>query len=277
MPTMNSQMPADLRPETRAVLAALRAALPLVKQRRGAGEVREKAPNDIVTGTDVLVQSLLQEALHEHHPDIAFLGEEGAPNVPHNARRVWMVDPICGTTNYAAGIPLFAINVGLVEDGVITVSAVADGGTGELYAAEHGRGAWQVTSSGLSKLHVNPANMLISIDPDNRGGRGLEDFPTAFAIEALQRRRWDVRALATTLALVYVASGRLGGAVYAPLGAALHYVAGVLLAREAGAVVTDQAGADWRLDSPICVVAAARNLHTDLLAVAAQVYDRAVG
>jgi fructose-1,6-bisphosphatase/inositol monophosphatase family enzyme len=86
--------------------------------------------------------------------------------------------------------------------------------------------------------------------------------------------RWDVRALSSTIALVYLASGRLGGAVYAPLGAALHFAAGVLLAHEAGAIVTDHAGGEWTLDSPICVVAATRALHTDLVALAAEVYIR---
>jgi fructose-1,6-bisphosphatase/inositol monophosphatase family enzyme len=123
---------------------------------------------------------------------------------------------------------------------------------------------------------VNATSLLVSVDPDNRGGQGLEEFPNAFAIEALMRRRWDVRALSTTLALVYVASGRMGGAVYAPLGAALHFAAGVLLAQEAGATVTDQSGADWTVDSPICVVAATRELHAELRALAAEVYERAV-
>src|SRR5258708_13306799 len=77
----------DLRPETRAALEALRAVLPLVQERRGASEVRAKGPNDIVTGTDVLVQSTLQQILHEQHPDIAFLGEEGSPDLAPDARR----------------------------------------------------------------------------------------------------------------------------------------------------------------------------------------------
>jgi myo-inositol-1(or 4)-monophosphatase len=118
--------------------------------------------------------------------------------------------------------------------------------------------------------------MLLSVDPDNRAGQGLQDFPTAFAVEALAKRRWDVRALSSTVALVYVASGRLGGAVYAPLGAALHFAAGVLLVKEAGAIVSDQFGGDWTLDSPICVVAATRELHTELLELAAEVYMRAI-
>ncbi len=264
----------DLRPETRSALAALRAALPLVQERRGASDVRAKGPHDIVTGTDVLVQATLQEVLHQHHPDIAFLGEEGSPEVAPDARRRWLVDPICGTSNYAAGIPLFAINVALVEDRRVAASAVADGGTGELYVAEVGRGAWRVGASGSGRLQVSGTNPLVSVDPDVRGGHGLQDFPTAFAVEAMVGHRWDVRALSSTIALVYLASGRLGGAVYAPLGAALHFAAGVLLAHEAGAIVTDHAGGEWTLDSPICVVAATCTLHSDLVALAAEVYIR---
>src|SRR5260370_31163997 len=151
---------ADLRVETRDALAALRAALPIVQQRRGATDVGEKALNDLVTGSDVLVQSVLRETLHERQPGVAFLGEEGTPDVAPDAPRVWLVDPICGTTNYAVGIPLFAINVALVEDGQIVLSAVADGGTGELYAAERGSGAWLVGASGLTRLRVKSNHVL---------------------------------------------------------------------------------------------------------------------
>src|SRR5260370_7836596 len=142
------------------------------------------------------------------------LGEEGKGDVTRQCRRIWLVDPICGTTNYAANIPLFATNIALVEDGDVVASAVADGGTGELYVAESGRGAWRIEPGGLRQLHVGRGYSLVSVEPDNRGGTGADDFPTAFAIEALARRRWDVRALASTIALVYLASGRLAGAVY---------------------------------------------------------------
>jgi fructose-1,6-bisphosphatase/inositol monophosphatase family enzyme len=73
---------------------------------------------------------------------------------------------------------------------------------------------------------------------------------------------------------VYLASGRLAGAVYARLGAALHFAAGALLAGEAGAIVTDHTGADWTIDSPILVAAATHDLHAELQTVAAQVYAR---
>jgi myo-inositol-1(or 4)-monophosphatase len=171
-------------------------------------------------------------------------------------------------------IPLFATNVALVEDGQIVASAVANGDTGELCIAESGRGAWLIESTGLRRLYVAEGYGLISVDPDNRGGEGIEDFPTAFAIEALAGRSWNVRALSSTIALVYVTSGRLAGAVYAPLGAALHFAAGALLAREAGAIVMDHTGADWTVDSPILVAAATLDLHAELRTVAGQVDAR---
>ncbi|MBV9323972.1 MAG: inositol monophosphatase [Chloroflexi bacterium] len=264
----------DLRSESRSALAALQAVLPLIHARRGVDDVREKAPNDIVTGTDVLVQSTLQQVLHERHPEVGFVGEESGLDAPSSAPRHWLVDPICGTANYAAGIPLFATNVALVEDGRLSLSAVLDGGSRNMYVAESGRGAWHVDpeQSGLTRLSVDPANRLVSIDPDPQAGHGARSFSTAFAVEALRRRSWDVRALSTTLALVYVATGQLGAAVYRTLGTALHVAAGVLLARQAGGFVTDQDGMDWTLDSPVCVAASSQALHAELLAVVEGVY-----
>jgi myo-inositol-1(or 4)-monophosphatase len=48
----------------------------------------------------------------------------------------WVVDPICGTRNVTSGIPLFAINAALVEDGRVAVSVVGDGPTGDVQVLE---------------------------------------------------------------------------------------------------------------------------------------------
>lgn len=274
--TVLNQM--DLRKETRAAMAALRAIRPIVERRHGAKDVTEKAPNDIVTATDVLVQNGLEEVLREHEPDIVFVGEEGPPSAAHHARRMWLVDPICGTSNYATGLPLFATNIALVEDGEIVSAAVADGATGQVCVAERSRGAWLVDGDALHALKVDSGYRMVSIDPDILGGEGIRDFPSAFALAVVQRRRWDVRALASTVALTYLAMGKLAAAVYAPLGvSALHVAAGALLAREAGALVTDHLGAEWTLDRPILVAAATPELHEELRELAAQVYNRLIG
>jgi myo-inositol-1(or 4)-monophosphatase len=256
----------DFRAESLAALAALRVGLPIVQSRQGAHDVRAKAHGDLVTGTDVLVQSELQRVLHEHHADIAFVGEEGEQTPPPTGRH-WLVDPVCGTNNYAARIPLVAINVALVEAGQVTIAAVADGGSGDLFVAERGRGAWQIVGDGqVERLQVSIRSGLISIDPHSRGAGSLDGFGPAFAYWAMCQAGWDVRIFTTTLALAYLATGRLAGAVYATLGSPVHFASGLLLAEEAGAVVTDAAGAAWQLDSPFHVIAAGAEMHQELLA-----------
>ena len=80
--------------------------------------------------------------------------------------------------------------------------------------------------------------------------------------------RWEIRTLSSSLALGYVASGRL--AAYALFWATtLHVGAGALLAAEAGAVVSDVDGLAWTLDSDSLLAAATPALHDEVLAICA--------
>jgi myo-inositol-1(or 4)-monophosphatase len=287
-----SPAPPDFRAETRAAIAALRVALPLVQARTGAADVRVKGQGDFVIGTDLLVQSTVQRLLHEAHPEIAFLGEEdeplsgvaGSPSAGVSASRgptpsgsrVWLVDPICGTANFAAHIPLYAINIALVEDDVVTCAAVADGATGAIYVAERGQGAWSVSADALLPMRASPSTRLISVDPHGHGPGYLLDFGPVFAQHALVHPGWDVRVFSTTLALPYVASGRLAGAVYVNLGSPVHFAAGLLLAEAAGATVTDEHGAPWHPNNSIHVIAASAALHAELLTLVRAVIQRLI-
>jgi myo-inositol-1(or 4)-monophosphatase len=75
------------------------------------------------------------------------IGEERGGQVPDDTPN-WLVDPICGTRNFVSGIPLFAINAALVEDGQVAVSVVGDGSSGDVLVAEAGNGAWHVRQGG---------------------------------------------------------------------------------------------------------------------------------
>jgi myo-inositol-1(or 4)-monophosphatase len=254
----------EFRAETLAAIAALGTALPVAQSREGAGDVREKGPGDIVTATDLRVQVLLETQLRAACPDVAFVGEEGEAATPGAHQPYWLVDPICGTANYAAGIPLWAINIALVEDGQVTCATVADGSTGEALVAERGHGAWRLAPSGAVRTRASATTRLLSVDPHSLGRDDLARFGPEFARAAIGDPRWDVRVLSSTLALAYVATGRLAAAVYATLGSPVHFAAGLLLAEEAGAVVTDEHGQPYRLDAGIHVLAADATLHAYL-------------
>jgi len=253
--------PAELRTETAAALEAVQQVLPMVIDRRGADQVRLKGPYDFVTDTDVQVERALAAFLGERLPDIQFVGEEGGQVLPEGGV-VWLVDPICGTENYVAGLPLYAINVALVEDGQVRAAVVADGASGDIYLAEHHRGAFMLRGDQHIRLHADASSRLLNVDPSPVP---QPNFGTNLAIRALASGQWNVRVLSTSLALPYLAAGRLAAAVFTSAGVPVHFAAGLLLAEEAGARVTDGRGTPWDLHSTVYVVAASHALHEELL------------
>lgn len=100
----------------------------------------EKPDRSFVTEADKTVEAFLRAELIKAFPGVEVLGEEVEKGVSDNV--AWVIDPIDGTANFVAGVPIWAVCVGLVEDGVPTLGAVYYPVFGELYAAQRGRGAW---------------------------------------------------------------------------------------------------------------------------------------
>lgn len=106
-------------------------------------DIQAKGLNDIVTRGDFLVNDILHQQLTQHFPDDGWLSEETADDLSRLHRsRVWIVDPIDGTREFAKGIPEYAISVALVEDGLPKVGVVFNPATNQLFHAVHGQGAW---------------------------------------------------------------------------------------------------------------------------------------
>ena len=251
------------RPETTIAADAVRAALALARE--GTGVVRDKAgpSRDVVTDADVAVEDLVRARL-DAATGVAVVGEERGGE-PAEGAPYWMVDPICGTRNFSSGIPLYAVNVALVEDGAITLAAVGDGSTGTVYVAERAKGAFALDAAGDRPVSVNPASATVAVGvwPQDREGRARAG---AFAAALVEEDRRDLRVFATTLGLAYLASGRIGADVYFA-ASPLHFGAGALLATEAGATVTELDGSPWSVRSASLLATASGALHEELLAL----------
>lgn len=103
-------------------------------------DVRTKADDTPVTAADLEVESLVRRRLAEAFPDDRILGEEeGGSHEPGG--RVWILDPIDGTYNFARGIPIWATLLALHVDGEGVVGAVGAPALGETYAARRSGGA----------------------------------------------------------------------------------------------------------------------------------------
>jgi myo-inositol-1(or 4)-monophosphatase len=108
---------------------------------------RKKDDGSLITDADIRSQRLIRQALAERWPEAAFLGEEMSEAEQQQAMAVngaplWVLDPLDGTTNYAAGIPFFGISLALIEQGEIRFGMVYDPCREECFWAERGKGAW---------------------------------------------------------------------------------------------------------------------------------------
>ncbi|MDX3238963.1 inositol monophosphatase family protein [Streptomyces sp. ME03-5709C] len=201
----------------------------------------DKGAGDFATAADVAAERAILDVLRAARPDDAVLGEEGGRQGAVGAARQWLVDPLCGTLNYAAGAMLVAVNVAL-RDGA---AAVADPFGGEVFFTD-GETAW-VRRDGAddAPLAPTPATRLVDVNLD-------PPFPSAPRFRAVDLpahprfvEAFRPRVLSTTLALAWVAAGRRAAYVTdgGDLSGSVHFAAGIALCRAAGCVVTGIDGA----------------------------------
>lgn len=203
-------------------------------------EYKDKFRADPVTDADTAAEAYLREAILRRFPDHGILGEEGAETETGMGDIVWAIDPLDGTANYAAGLPIFAVAVAVLKDGAPVVGCIAAPTLGDLYHARLGGGAF------VGEMPIQAA----TADSVGRGAPvGLfAGWRLAFAPHRrLRHRAGEPRALGSIAAeMGLVASGALQYAVYA--GPKLWDVAaGALLVAEAGgAVRLWHKGAGWQ-------------------------------
>jgi myo-inositol-1(or 4)-monophosphatase len=110
-------------------------------------ERRFKPDGSIVTEADIAMQQRLVGELEALAPDYRVLGEEMSEE-EQRARMLagdsglWCLDPLDGTSNFAAGIPFFSVSIGLLIDRQPALGLVYDPIRDECFSAEKGKGAW---------------------------------------------------------------------------------------------------------------------------------------
>jgi myo-inositol-1(or 4)-monophosphatase len=105
----------------------------------GTSATTMKGRHDVVTAMDRAVEAFIRREIGARFPGDAIIGEEegGAAG-----ERLWLIDPIDGTANYARGLPHYCVSIGYLEDRVPVLGAIYDPSQDWLYAAERGGGAW---------------------------------------------------------------------------------------------------------------------------------------
>lgn len=226
--------------------AADRAVMPRY-QSLSADQIDAKAADDVVTIADKEAELILAEGLARLLPEAAIVGEEAVHADPALAERLgdalcWIIDPIDGTNNYAAGRPPFGIMVALAEAGETVAGWIYDPLSGRLCHAHRGQGAYigeeqvwaQVSGASppiaaISLVFADPARreaLKTHIAPHYR----LVDIPRCAAEQypRIVLGQNDITIFERTLAW--------------------DHAAGVLLLNEAGGKVARPDGRPYRVD-----------------------------
>lgn len=129
---------------------AQRAAAAIIAVREAGFAVAHKEDASLVTEADSVAEALIVEGLRAATPDIPVVAEEeiAAGLVTEHGSRFWLVDPLDGTREFAAGRDEFCVCIGLVENGKPVLGALALPATGELFGGIVGSGAWKQDAAG---------------------------------------------------------------------------------------------------------------------------------
>lgn len=225
-------------PEFMKQLALDAGALTLQYLENGCTDTESKATEkDVVTIADKATEAFIVNRLREAYPDYDVYGEESGRSGSGGSPYLWVIDPIDGTTNFAAGLPEFCISIGLLKDGVPVAGVIYAPLLNQLYEAQTGCGA---TLNG-KPIRVSGKNRLVeSIGVTGfgclRANLQKNNLPVFSRIAPLLRG--VRRSGSAALDLCTVAAGNVEFFWEYPLGL-YDVAAGMLIVREAGGVVTD--------------------------------------
>jgi myo-inositol-1(or 4)-monophosphatase len=181
---------------------------------RVAGTIKPDEPTQVLTEADLAVGRHLVAAVRAAYPDHNVVDEE-AGVVDRGSAWTWVIDPIDGTSNFAAGVPLYGIFVGLLHEDLPVVGAVALPSSHDVYTAARGAGA---DKNGAPLPTVDDATPLArrllcyGIDGDHRApattraeGRLVADLALACLNHRTSGSAFD---------LAMLAEGRYGAVMY---------------------------------------------------------------
>jgi len=224
-------------------------------------DIRQKGIKDLVTQADIESEAAIIEVIQKRFPDHAILAEESGLSTNTSESR-WVIDPLDGTTNFAHGLPLFAVSIAFQEKGITQMGIVANPVSGETFSAVIDQGAFlndkNITVSNTAQMEESLLVTGFPYDINANPGILLERF-NRLVLAAQAVRRLGSAALD----LCFVACGRFDGFWEERLKP-WDTAAGEFIAREAGAKVTNFGNQPFAIDQ-LEIVAANTHIHPQLL------------
>ena len=199
-----------------------------------------KHDGSLITEADLAADERIHSLLAQHYPNIAFMSEEMTEqqqvDLLENESEVWCLDPLDGTSNFAAGVPLFASSLSLIKDGEVVLGITYDVNRDEMFTAVKGQGAFLngkplKCSTEVDELALSVALVDFKRLPDGMALKIINDVPY----------RSQRNLGSTVLEWAWMAASR--GQLYLHGGMKLwDCAAGTLILKEAGGYATTLEG-----------------------------------
>jgi myo-inositol-1(or 4)-monophosphatase len=234
--------------EQQVAIDAARRAADYLKANQHRAEIQQikSGPTDYATAQDIAAEKLIMEAIHKRFPNDAVLAEE-SHTLQSDAERLWIVDPIDGTRNYANGLHHFAVSIAFccrktVQVGVVYAPCDGD----ELFCAERSHGAF-LNDEPLQMAAPSQSLAASLVATGFAYYLGAELHRHVQTLERVMNAATDVLRLGSAATdICYVAAGRLG-AYYESGLKPWDVAAASLIVEEAGGFVSDVAGAPLKI------------------------------
>lgn len=193
----------------------------------------------LVTETDLAAETAILAVLAANS-NYGVLSEESGEQISDSELR-WIVDPLDGTSNFARGIPQFAVSIALARGSELLIGVISDPVTGDCFFAERGKGAFCNAERLTVSSNVDPARAMIVV---NHGYRPEDRILYAKAVSKFMLESYMRKLGSTAMELAYVARGHLD--VWICSGDELwDFAGGLVIVQEAGGKVTDWSGRPW--------------------------------
>jgi myo-inositol-1(or 4)-monophosphatase len=219
--------------------------------------------NNLVTEADHASEKAILSVIRNAFPDHQILAEESGKLVQDSTYK-WIIDPIDGTVNFAQGIPINCVSIGVEYEGEIILGAVYNPHLHEFFVAEKGKGAT-----------LNDKPIRVSEKTETLKSCLVTGFPYTYinepngpieVFERFVRKGVSVRRLGSAaIDLCWVACGRFDGFFEQKLEA-WDSAAGYLIVEEAGGKVTDFTGQKYSVYQHK-LVATNGKIHAEMLDV----------
>jgi myo-inositol-1(or 4)-monophosphatase len=257
---------ADLLPIAREAVAIAHRII----RSRAPRSVTEKSARDLVTDVDLAVEEAVRAFLTRETPHIGILGEEHGRTGPTDDALWWALDPVDGTTNFARGIPLCGVSLGLVAGRRPVLAAIDLPFLDVAYSAAEGQGAYvgdeRIGTSAVDDLAqavISVGDFAVGADAESKNRVRIE------LLTRLGARAQRIRMIGTAaIDLAWVAQGKLDASIILA-NMPWDTMAGVLLVREAGGVVVDLDDTEHTSDS-VATIAVCPGLRHDVMAILRQ-------